>query len=366
MQEVEHRKSIDPMKPYVPGRPIEDVQREFGLADVVKLASNENPLGCSPKAREAIMESLSRSNYYPDGNCTNLRAYLAESLGVAPGAIVFGCGADEIIGMTGKVFVNPGDECITAAETFSQYETSALSMGGVMVFAPMKNNAYDLDAIYERITDKTRVIFLANPNNPTGTMFSEEEQIAFLDKVPSRIFVLIDEAYAEFAADPSYPRTLPLLSKYKNIMLVKTFSKIYGLASLRIGYGIADESVITLYEKIRQPFNVTIQGQAAALAALRDQDFVRKAYENNRAAMEYYCNELDCMGIKYIPSQANFVTTDTGRDSRDVFQALMKRGYIVRPCYIFGMGVSWIRVTVGTMDQMKGFVSALKEALSTL
>jgi histidinol-phosphate aminotransferase len=169
-------------------------------------------------------------------------------------------------------------------------------------------------------------------------MFTAEEQIAFLDKVPSHIFVFIDEAYAEFVADPSYPKTLPLLKKYKNIMLVKTFSKVYGLASLRIGYGIADESIIKLYEKIRSPFNVTIQGQAAALAAMKDQDFVRQSFENNRAAMEYYCHELEAMGLRYIPSQSNFVTTETGRDSREVFPALMKKGYIVRPCYIFGMG----------------------------
>ena len=364
MLTVNYRKAIDPMSPYVPGRPIEDVQREYGLASVVKLASNENPLGCSPKAKEAVMESMSQSSYYPDGNCTALRAQLSETLGVAPGRIVFGCGADEIIAMTGKVFVNPGDECITAAETFSQYESAVVSMGGVMVKAPMKDHAYDLGAIYERITDKTKAIFLANPNNPTGTMFTEREQVEFLDKTPSDIFVMIDEAYAEFAADPSYPTTLPMLSKYKNIMLVKTFSKVYGLASLRIGYGIADEGIIAQYEKIRPPFNVTIQGQAAALAALSDREFVKQSYDNNRAAMEYYCRELDGMGIRYIPSQANFVTTDTGRDCRDVFQSLMKKGYIVRPCYIFGMGRPWIRVTIGTMEQMKGFVAALREALS--
>ena len=361
---LDYRKCIEPMAQYVPGRPIEDVQRELGIKNVVKLASNENPLGCSPRAKEAVIASLDNSNYYPDGNCTKLRSYLSEKMDVAPGEIIFGCGADEIIAMTGKVFINPGDESITAAETFSQYETSTVSMGGVMVFAPMKNNAYDLDAIYDRITDKTKVIYLANPNNPTGTMFTAAEQEAFLEKVPRRVFIVIDEAYAEFVADPSYPQTLPLLKKYSNIMLVKTFSKIYGLASYRVGYGIADEAVIKLYEKIRQPFNVTIQGQEAALAAHKDVDFTRKSFENNRAAMDYYCRELDNMGISYIPSQANFVTTDAGRDSREVYQSLMRKGYIVRPCYIFGMGITWIRVTMGTLDQMKGFISALKEVLT--
>ena len=366
MHTLAYRKCIEPMTPYIPGKPIEDVQRELGLTNVVKLASNENTLGCSPKAKDAVIACLNDSNYYPDGNCTRLREHLAGSLGIAPGEIVFGCGADEVIAMTGKVFVNPGDECITAAQTFSQYAASTVSMGGTMVYAPMKDNSYDLDAIFECITDKTKVIFLANPNNPTGTMFSAEEQSAFLDKVPPHVFVLVDEAYAEYVSDPSYPQTLPLLKKYKNIMLVKTFSKIYGLASYRVGYGIANEETIKMFERIRPPFNVTVQGQAAALAAYQDTDFVRNSFEDNRKAVEYYCNELDCMGIAYIPSQANFVATDTGRDGREVFQALMRKGYIVRPTYIFGMGISWIRVTMGTLEQMKGFVNALKEVLKEI
>ena len=366
MQKVEYRKNIEPMRPYVPGRPIEDVQREFGLDYVVKLASNESPFGCSPKAKEAVITSLEDSNYYPDGNCTQLRDILSKSLGVAPGQIIFGCGADEILAMTSKVFVNPGDECITAAVTFSQYAASVVSMDGKMVFAPMKGDTYDLNAICECITEKTKVIFLANPNNPTGTIFTEKEQEEFLKRVPASVFVVFDEAYAEYVTDPSYPSTLPLLQKYKNVMLVKTFSKIYGLASYRVGYGIADEEVVKLYEKIRQPFNVTIQGQAAAVAAYQDSDFMRQNYENNKAVMKFYYGELDSMGLSYIPSQANFVATDTGHDSRVVSEALMKKGYIVRPSFIFGMGITWIRVTLGTMDQMKGFVGALKEVLSEL
>ena len=364
MQTFEYRKCIEPMAPYIPGRPIEDVQREFGLKHVVKLASNENLLGCSPMVKEAVIASLENSSFYPDSNCTMLRECLCKTLGIATDEIVFGCGADEIIAMAGKVFVNPGDECITAAETFSQYETSTLSMGGVMVFVPMKNNAFDLDAIYRRITDKTKIIFLANPNNPTGTMFTSEEQLQFLNKVPPHILVFIDEAYAEYVTDPLYPQTLPLLKKFKNVMLVKTFSKIYGLASYRVGYGITNKETIEQFEKIRPPFNVTHQGQVAALAAYQDTDFTRASFENNRAAMEYYCHELDSMGLSYIPSQANFVTADTGRDSREVFQALMRKGYIVRPTYIFGMGNTWIRVTMGSLVQMKGFVNALKEVLS--
>ena len=366
MRNLECRGVIGSMKPYVPGRTIDDVKREYGLSEAVKLASNENPLGCSPKAKEAVIRSLAETCYYPDGNCTGLRALLSESLGVEPGEIVFGCGADEIITTAGKVFINPGDECITSAVTFSQYEASTVSMGGVMIFAPMKNNANDLDAIYERITDKTRIIFLANPNSPTGTMFNADEQIAFLEKVPPGVLVMIDEAYADFVTDTSFPRTLPLIKKYKNLMLVKTFSKIFGLASLRIGYGIADETITRMYDRIRPPFSVSIQGQAAAAAAFSDRDFVKMSYENNRASMDYYCRELDGMGIYHIPSQANFVTADTGRDCRLVFQALMRKGYIVRPCHVFGMGDSWIRVTMGTMEQMTGFVSALKEVLSEL
>ncbi|MDR1913804.1 MAG: histidinol-phosphate transaminase [Clostridiales bacterium] len=358
---INYRQTIKPMTPYVPGRPIEDVKREFGLTDVVKLASNENPLGCSPRAKEAIIKSLKDTNYYPDGNCTKLRDLLAKSLGIKPTEIVFGCGADEVLAMVGKVFVNPGDECITGEETFSQYAASVVSMDGVMIYAPMKNHAFDLDAIISKITDKTKVIFIANPNNPTGSAFTQAEEEVFLKKVPSNIVVVMDEAYAEFASDPDYPQTLDMLRKYKNVILIKTFSKIYGLASLRVGYGIADENLINLFEKVRPPFNVTIQAQEAAYAAYLDRDFVRKAYENNRSAIDYYCKEMDAIGVNYIPSQANFVMTDTGYDSLKVFYELMKKGYIVRPGAPFGMD-TWIRVTMGTLEQMRGFVRVVRDS----
>jgi histidinol-phosphate aminotransferase len=353
------------MAPYVPGRPVEDVKKEFGLTQVIKLASNENPLGCSLKAKEAAVTSLEESNLYPDGSCAKLRNLLAESLSVKPTELVFGCGADEVIAMAGKVFISPGDECITGAVTFSQYAASAASMGGVMVYAPLKNHTYDLDAILERVTDKTKIIFLANPNNPTGSAFNAGAQEAFLEKVPPRVLVVIDEAYAEFVTDPHYPRTLPMLQKYKNLMLIKTFSKVYGLASYRVGYGIADESIIALFEKIRPPFNVSAQAQAAAYAAYQDQDFVRASFRVNEQSLAFTCRALEEMGLRYTPSQANFIWMDCGKDSRVVFLDLMKKGYIIRPGYALapGSGETYLRVTMGTLEQMEGFIGALKEAL---
>jgi histidinol-phosphate aminotransferase len=362
---IKHRVSIDPMTPYVPGRPIDEVKKAYNLSQVIKLASNENPLGFSPKAKEAVIACLCESNLYPDGNCTILRGVLAEYLGVQPTEIVFGCGADEVIAMAGKVFINPGDECITASITFSQYAASVSSMGGTMVYAPLKDEAYDLDAILNKITDKTKIIFLANPNNPTGIAFSAAAQEDFLKRVPPHIFVLIDEAYAEYATDSQFPNTLSMLPRYKNVMLLKTFSKIYGLASFRVGYGVADESIIRLFEKVRPPFNVTIQGQTAAWAALADQDFVRQSRENNTAALTYMYQALNKMGLQYIPSQANFIWMDSGKDSRVVFADLMKKGYIIRAGYALAPGEreNYLRVTMGTPPQMAGFVQALRDVL---
>ncbi|MDR1641895.1 MAG: histidinol-phosphate transaminase [Clostridiales bacterium] len=362
MSAIEHRKSIDPMSPYVPGKPIDDVKRELGLKEVIKLASNENPLGTSPKAKEAAIASFEATNLYPDGNCTALRNSLSKRLGVKPERLLFGCGADEIISFIGKVFVNPGDECVTAKITFSQYEASVNAMGGTMVYVPMKNHGFDLDGILEKITPKTKAIFLANPNNPTGTAFTGAEQARFLEKVPEGVLVAIDEAYGEYADMEDYPNTLPMLEKYKNVIWIKTFSKIYGLASLRVGYAVAAEPLISLFEKIRPPFNVTVQGQAAARAALHDQEFVKKSFESNKASKAYCQKAFAEMGLEWMPTEANFITVNVGIDTRIAFAALMKKGYIVRPGHALGME-GWLRVTLGTIHQMEGFVKALGEVL---
>lgn len=360
---LQFRDELKQLNPYVPGKPIEDVKREYGLKSVVKLASNENPYGMSPKAKQAVIDSLDEDSLYPDGNCTDLRNALAKFYNVPAGKFIFGCGTDEIISMIGKVLINKDDECITADVSFSQYAASALSMGGKMVYAPMKEHGFNLKAISDKITGKTKVIFIANPNNPTGTIHTQAEQEAFMEKVPSNILVAFDEAYGEFVYDGNYPNTLEMMDKYKNIIYLKTFSKAYGLAGLRVGYGIAGESIIAQFEKVRNPFNVPATAQVAAIAALADREFLNHAVNGNRLVKEYVCGQFEEMGLFYIPTHANFIMVDVKKDSRKVFTDLMKAGYIIRPGAAFGMD-TFLRVTLGTMDEMKGFIDVLRELLN--
>jgi len=359
---VKYRDCISGLSAYVPGKPIEDVKREYGLTSVVKLASNENPWGASPLAKQAYIDALDTISVYPDGNATLLKEAIAAKFGVKTESIITGCGTDEVIYMIGKTFVEPGDECVTGEVTFSQYASSVESMGGAMIYAPLKNNMFDLDGIRARVNDKTKIIFLSNPNNPTGTAYRQREQHEFIESVPDDILIVVDEAYAEYACDPDYPRTFLELIERKNVMIIKTFSKIYGLASLRIGFGIADPDIIEKMDRIRGPFNVTTPGQLAAAAALSDEVFVRKTYDENRRALEYLYGVFDEMKLSYIRSEANFVMCDVARDSRTVFIELLKRGYIIRPGAPFGMD-SYIRVTTGTPEQMSGFAEALREVL---
>lgn len=360
---IKHRNELEQLNPYVPGKPIDDVKREYGLGNVVKLASNENPYGMSDKAKQAVVDMLANGALYPDGSCNDLRNALAAHYGMSAEKFIFGCGTDEIISMLGKAFVDKGDECVTAAVSFSQYAASVLAMGGQMLYAPMKEHGFDLQAILAKITDKTKLIFIANPNNPTGTIHTQAEQEAFMAEVPADVLVAFDEAYGEFVDDKSYPDTLEMMKKYKNIIYLKTFSKAYGLAGLRVGYGIADESIIAQLEKIRNPFNVPATAQAAAIASLADKEFLNGTVRNNRLVKEYVCGELDRMGLFYIPTQANFIMVDIKADSRKAFVDLMKKSYIIRPGAAFGMD-SFLRVTLGTMDEMRGFIAALEELLS--
>jgi len=359
MLKVKSREILREMETYVPGRPIEDVQREYGLKDVVKIASNENPYGCSPLVMPAVMATEGQTRLYPDGNCGKLREAISERLGVNPKRIIFGCGTGELILLIGKAFISEGDECITAGVTFSQYAAAAVSMGGKMVFSPLRDHAFDLDDIKSKITGRTKAVFLANPNNPTGTYFNREAQERFMECVPPEVLVVVDEAYSEFVVAPDFPDTLSMLDRYDNMVLTRTFSKIYGLASYRVGYGILCEEAAELIGKIRPPFNVTVQGQAAALAAYGDEGFVQGCREKNAEAMEYMRGVFDEMGLYYIPGSANFLMVDVKRDCDGVFTDLMKKGYIIRTGGAFGMP-SFIRVSMGTMDEMRGFARAFR------
>ncbi len=359
---IQFRDALKELKPYVPGKPINDVKREFGLENVIKLASNENPLGCSTYAQQAIIDYLSNCALYPDGNCTDLKNELSKSLHISPSNFILGCGTDEVIASLGKAFINEGDEAITASITFSQYAASVKSMGGKMIYGDMKDYGFDLDDILNKITNKTKIIFIANPNNPTGTILNAKEQEAFMKKVPSNILVVFDEAYIEYVDNENYLDSLTLFHHYKNMMVMRTFSKIHGLASLRVGYAIAHTEVIEILERIRNPFNVSAVAQVAAIASLRDSEFVNLSFASNQYAKKFIYDCLDELNLFYIPTEANFLMIDVKKDSRLMFQELMKKGYIIRPGAAFAMN-NFIRVTIGTTTQMTGFITALKELL---
>lgn len=357
------RKEVELIKPYVPGKPIDDVKREFGLTDVIKLASNENPLGCSIEAKEAIIKSLETPSLYPDGNCTDLRNALAQKNGVEPEQLIFGCGSDEIILSIGKTFISEGDEAITCIPSFPQYKAATIPMGGKMIEVPLKNHTYDLDGIVAAITARTKVIFIANPNNPTGTIITKEQQLDFMKKVPSHILVVWDEAYGEYIKDGNYPDTLSLMKDYDNIILLHTFSKMYGLASLRIGYGISTKVTIDYMNRLRGPFNVTTQAQVAAVASLDALDFVAASFKSNEASKAYTYERCKDLGLDYIESYGNFIMIDCKLPSMELFEKLQAKGMIVRPGFYFGMP-TYQRVTLGTIDQMKRFFELVQEFLN--
>jgi histidinol-phosphate aminotransferase len=350
------------MEPYVPGRPISDVKKFYNLTNVTKLASNENPYGCSPRVIEAVVETFKESSVYPDGYCTGLREAVSSFYKVNPANLIFGAGTDEVIAMLGKIFIEPGDEAITGAVTFSQYAAAVEAMDGRMKYARLSSDTYDLDNILACISPKTKMIFIANPNNPTGTYFSKEKQAAFMEKVPSNIVVVFDEAYEEYVTAKDYPNTQETMEKYPNALLLKTFSKIYGLASFRVGFGICHASIVRQMEKIRCPFNVSNQAQAAAIAALNDREFVASSRKSNKKVMNFTVSALEQMGLYVIPSETNFIMVDVKQNSREVFEKLMARGYIIRAGAAFGMD-KHIRITIGSREEMEGFIPALKEVL---
>ena len=355
---IKCRDEICDLSPYVPGKPVADVKREYGLDEVIKLASNENPLGCSKAVLEKI-RSTDSLEIYPDGNCTDLKNELSKRLNLDCSEIVLTNGSDEMVDMLAKTFMNSGDEVIMSSLTFPRYFSVTKMMGAKPVIVPLKDWTYDLDGMFKAITDKTKFIWLCNPNNPTGTMFTEEELLKFLKGVPKNIIVVYDEAYNEYAANKDYPRnTEKLLKDYPNLIIMRTFSKIYGLAALRIGYTLANKSIVESIEKIRCPFNVNSIAQNAALAALHDEAFIKKSYEMNKAGKEYLYSEFDALGFYYAPSETNHIFVNVETDAQYVFEELQKRGMIIRPIVD-----TFIRVTIGTPEQNKVFIEKLKEVL---
>lgn len=358
------RDTVLTIKPYVPGKPIEEVESQLGITGVIKLASNENPLGASPLAIEALRGVLDSVHHYPDSNCYYLKQELAAQLGCRNENLIIGNGSDELLKLIAETFLNPGDEVIYAQPSFSEYEFVSRIMDANTIAVPLKPDfSHDLEAMAQRIGPRTKLIFICNPNNPTGTIVKQQELVSFMEKVPPSTLVVIDEAYQEYVTDPSFPQTLDYLgdSKKKAIIL-RTFSKIHGLAGLRIGYGISSPEIISLVHLVREPFNVNLPAQEAARASIRDQAHLQRSKEMVLTGRDYLYRVFDQLGLKYIPTQANFIFLDIEQDSREVFNALLKEGVIVRTGDIFGYP-SFIRVTIGTPEENKRFVVCLCKVL---
>ncbi len=343
---------------YEPGKPIEDVARELGLdpSEIIKLASNENPLGPSPAALEAMRDMLSRAHFYPDGGGYHLRNAIAGKFGLARENVILGNGSNEIIEFIGHGFLRPGDEVIAAEHAFVVYTLMATLFGARTIEVPDPGFVHDLDAMAAAVTPRTREVFIANPNNPTGTLVSQEEIDRFMGRVPDHVIVIFDEAYHEFLDNP--PDTLKFVREGRNVIVLRTFSKIQGLANLRIGYGLGPVGLIEVLQKTRQPFNANGIAQAGALAGLHDlghQDRTREITKEGRAYLE---KEFAALGLGFVPSHANFVLVKVG-DGDAVFNALMRRGIIVRAMRSYKLP-EWIRVSVGTMEQNRRFVQELR------
>ncbi len=362
VKKIQRRSTLQKIIPYVPGKPIEELERELGLKDVVKLASNENPLGPSPMALQAMQRFLPEMNYYPDGSAYLLKKDLADHLGLGEENIIFGNGADELITLAGAAYLNPGEEIIMAHPSFYCYEFSALLMDAVPKRVPSRNFRHDLPAMLAAVTPKTKVIFICNPNNPTGMIVTQRQMDSFLKELPGGILVVIDEAYNEYVTDPEYPSSLALLDGGANVLILRTFSKIYGLAGLRIGYGLAGREIIAALNTVREPFNVNAMAQVAARAALRDREHLLAVRELNSRAREYFYKEFDRLDLSYLPTESNFIFVDVKREAGELYRSLLQKGIIVRPGNAFGYP-QFLRVSFGTMEQNRRFILALEKSL---
>ncbi len=360
---VFYNPNINKIKPYIAGKSIEELDRESGLGarNIVKLASNENPLGSSPKALAAIKGNLSKVNRYPDSGYFSLRRKLSSKLGININNIVFGNGSDELIDCIIKSFSCVGDEVLSAKKTFLEYEIIAKVNGRRFKEVELRDYRYDLEKIASSITKKTRLIFIANPNNPTGTYLNAQAVNSFLKKMPKNIIVVFDEAYNEFIDVDDFPKVLSLFKKY-NIIILRTFSKTFGLAGLRIGFAVAKQELVNIMNKVRQPFNVNSLAAVAAIAAVDDVAFLKRTQKLIWKEKEFLYNNLWHLKVRFIPSVANFILIDVGKNCESVFVRLLKKGVIVRPMSSYGLN-NFIRVTIGTHRENTRFINGLKETL---
>jgi histidinol-phosphate aminotransferase len=346
---------------YKPGKPIEELKREYGLKQVIKLASNENPYGPSPKALKAITAALAEISRYPLGDAYNLRTALSKKIGAAPANLLFGAGSNEVIELLLRTFTRSGDNILYPAPTFSVYSLIAQAMGASpLEVGTAPTFEFDVDALLNKLTPKTRIIFLASPNNPPGTYMKETDFRRLITKLPDNVILAVDAAYAEFADAPDYPDITLWYREFPNIVVLKTFSKAYGLAGLRIGYAIGDEVCIDMMNRVRQPFNTGSLSQCAACAALEDEEYLDMVISANLKNKYYLYKEFEKLGLSYIPSQANFILVNVGNGER-VFQELLKRGIIVR--YMGASLKEYVRISIGTDEECKIMLDCLKQIL---
>jgi histidinol-phosphate aminotransferase len=373
--------NIRSLVPYPPGKPIEELEREYGITGSIKLASNENALGPSPKAMTAIGAALGKLHRYPDGSNYYLGHCLAAKLGVAPEEIVFGNGSNEVIELLIAAFLTPGDEVVTSQPTFLVYQTMVQARGGINRVVPLKEIApaaaltstgggealglvHDLEGILAQVNERTRLIFLDNPNNPTGTIFGREEFESFLARVPEQVIVVLDEAYVDFVNHPGRIDVRRYLGNSPPVVGLRTFSKAYGLAGLRIGYGLMDRELAAYLHRVRQPFNVNLPAQVGALAALDDEEHYRLTLDHTRESIAWLAREITALGCRVFDTHTNFFLVDVGGDGREFYDKLLRRGVIVRPMNAYGFP-GYIRITVGTSEENHRLVKTMAEILAS-
>jgi histidinol-phosphate aminotransferase len=373
---VSVRKTIQGLSPYIPGKPVEELERELGIRNAIKLASNENPLGPSKKALAALTKRVFKNLHrYPEGSGRRLREALAHKHKISPDQVILGNGSDEIMDLAAKTFLDPGDEALMGDLTFAIYRISVAAHHGASVVVPLKDGRYDLDGMARHLTSKTRLVFICNPNNPTGTMVTRRELVDFLDHLPSDVIVVLDEAYAEYATSPDFPDSVGLVKQGRPLIVLRTFSKIYGLAGLRIGYGISQRGIVEYLNRVRLPFNANSLAQTASIAALKDEAHLRKTIRLNVAGKAFLTKALDELGIQIFPTEANFIYLQLPADSlpaaslpngqehsgRPAYEALLREGVIVRH-----IKENWLRVSIGKPVENQRFVKALKKILNEL
>lgn len=357
---MNYRESIKDVLPYMPGKSEDEIKRQYNIDKVIKIASNENPYGATPKVNE-YMKNIN-FNIYPDNYVTSLRKKLAEYMNVDENMLLFGNGSVEIIQMLSRILLNEGDNIVTELPSFSSYFSEAKIQGAnIKTISFNEEYNFNLEEMLEKIDEKTKMIYITNPNNPLGSAIEYEKVLDFIKKVPSSILIVVDEAYMEFVTDKKIKSCINLVKEYNNVCVLRTFSKAYGLAAFRIGYIVANEEVIMNLEKVRVPFNVSTVAQNAAIIALEDQDYMLSVVEKNSNVIKYLYEELEKMNLEYIPTNTNFICINVNKLSKDITLKLLEKGYIVRDG--FPMLDTWIRVSIGTKEDMQGFVLALKEVI---